>query len=248
MITFKSPAEMEAMRTAGKIVGGLLTALAKEVRPGKTTQELDRFAEAFILREGGGPAFKGYLGYPATICASVNDEVVHGIPGKRVLRDGDIVGVDVGALYKGLYADAARTFAVGKIDPAKQRLIDVTREALEIGIGQAVIGNRISDISHAVQKHVEKNGFSVVRQYVGHGIGTELHEDPQVPNFGEPKKGPAIKAGMALAIEPMVNAGTYAVKLESDGWTVKTADGMPSSHFEDTVLITNKGTENLTHA
>jgi len=248
MITFKSPAEMDAMRTAGKIVGRLLEAIAGEVRPGRTTKDLDRFAEEFIRREGGENAFKGYLGYPATICASVDDEVVHGIPGKRVLREGEIIGVDVGAKFKGLYADAARTFAVGRIDPAKQRLIDVAREALEVGIGQAIAGNRISDISHAVQKYVEKSGFAVVRQYVGHGIGTHLHEDPQVPNFGEPKKGPAIRAGMALAIEPMVNAGTHEVKLEQDGWTVRTADGKPSSHFEDTILITNEGTEILTHA
>ncbi len=237
---------MDAMRAAGKVVGRFLREVAAEIRPGRTTEELDRFAEEYIKKNGAEPAFKGYRGYPATICVSVNEEVVHGIPGKRVLREGDIVGIDVGAKVKGLYSDAARTFPVGRVEPAKQRLLDVAREALRLGISQAVSGNRVSDISHAVQCHVEGNGFQVVRQYVGHGIGTQLHEEPQVPNFGEPHQGPVIRPGMALAIEPMVNAGTHEVTLDRDGWTVRTSDGMPSSHFEDTVLVTEKGTENLT--
>ena len=248
MISLKSPAEMESMRAAGKVVGSLLKAIAAEVRPGRTTRDLDKFAEDFIRKAGAEPAFKGYCGFPATICVSVNEEVVHGIPGKRALKEGDIVGVDVGAKVNGLYADAARTFAVGHTEMVRQKLIDVAREALRAGIAEAVPGKRISDISNAVQKHVEKHGFSVVRNYVGHGIGTQLHEEPQVPNFGGPNKGPLIRAGMALAIEPMVNAGTHEVTLDKDGWTVRTKDGKPSSHFEDTILIREGKTEVLTDA
>ena len=246
MITIKSEREMEIMRRAGRIVSRLLEAVRDEVKPGVTTADLDRFAEAFIRKEGGIPAFKGYCGFPASICASINDEVVHGIPGKRALKSGDIIGVDVGAIVEGFYSDAARTFGVGAVDEEKRRLIEVTDIALAKGIEKAIAGNRISDISHAVQSYVEKQGLEVVRQYVGHGIGTQLHEEPQVPNFGKPNQGPTIKAGMALAIEPMVNAGTHKVVLGEDGWTVRTQDGRPSSHFEDTVLITGERTEILT--
>lgn len=234
------------MRKAGKVVAGLFEALAGRVKPGVSTDALDRFAEEYIRKEGAEPAFKGYRGYPSTICASVNDEVVHGIPDKRVLKEGDIVGIDVGAKIQGFYSDAARTFAVGKVDASRAKLIRVTREALQAGIEKARPGNRISDISNAVQSHAEKNGFQVVRDYVGHGIGTRLHEEPQVPNYGPAGEGPVIREGMALAIEPMVNAGGFQVKLESDGWTVRTLDGSPSAHFEDTVLITADGTENVT--
>lgn len=246
MITIKSEREMEIMRRAGRIIGKLLSRIGAEVKPGVTTARLDRIAEDFIRAEGAVPAFKGYYGFPATICASINDEVVHGIPGSRALKEGDIIGIDVGAKLEGFYSDAARTFAVGKVDGEMRRLIEVAETALDKGIEAAVAGNRISDISHAVQTYVESHGFEVVRQYVGHGIGTQLHEEPQVPNFGKPHQGPTIKPGMALAIEPMVNAGTHQVVLGSDGWTVRTQDGRPSSHFEDTVLITGERTEILT--
>jgi len=220
--------------------------MEKETKPGVTTQRLDEIAEAFVRSEGAQPAFKGYYGYPATICASVNEEVVHGIPGKRVLKDGDIIGIDVGVILDGFYSDAARTFAVGKVDPESQRLIDVTREALVKGIGQAVAGNRLSDISWAVQSFAEKEGFSVVRQYVGHGIGKNLHEEPQVPNFGKPHEGPTLVEGMALAIEPMLNAGTHEVEVLPDGWTVVTKDGKRSGHFEQTIFVGKNKAEIVT--
>ena len=234
------------MRRAGRIVSKLLKLMEKETKPGVTTQQLDEIAEAFVRSEGAQPAFKGYYGYPATICASVNEEVVHGIPGKRVLKEGDVIGVDVGVILDGFYSDAARTFAVGKVDPESQRLIDVTREALARGIGQAVVGNRLSDISWAVQSFAEKEGFSVVRQYVGHGIGKSLHEEPQVPNFGKPHQGPELVEGMALAIEPMLNAGTHEVEVLPDGWTVVTKDGKRSGHFEQTIFVGKNKAEIVT--
>ncbi len=245
-IRLKSEREFELMRKAGRIVAKLWKELERQVKPGVTTAELDKFAENFIRSNGGEPAFKGYYGFTGTICASVNDEVVHGIPGKRVLEDGDIVGIDTGAKVGGFYSDAARTYAVGKINSVKRKLIDAARESLDKGIAEVKAGKHIGDISHAVQKHVESMGFDVVRQYVGHGIGIELHEEPQVPNFGKAGTGPKIEPGMALAIEPMVNAGTHKVFLCEDGWTVRTFDGKPSSHFEDTVLVTSKGTEIVT--
>ena len=246
MITIKTEAELDKMRRAGRVVGKFLSAVAKHIRPGVTTGELDKLAEDMIRGEKAIPAFKGYHGFPATICASVNEEVVHGIPGKRVLKEGDILGVDVGAIVEGFYADAARTFPVGRIDEEKQKLLDVTRKALRKGIEQASAGNRISDISHAVQSVIEPYELGIVQQYVGHGIGKQLHEDPQVPNFGRPNQGPEIRPGMALAIEPMVNAGTHEVELAKDGWTVVTKDKRPSAHFENTVLILKKGFEGTT--
>lgn len=233
----KTKPELDLMRRAGGIVSDLLKLLQKEARPGVSTKALDEIAEDFILSREAEPAFKGYYGYPASICASVNEEVVHGIPGPRVLKDGDIVGIDVGVRLEGFYSDAARTFAIGSVDEESQRLIAAAREALNCGIGQAVEGNRLYDISWAVQSSAEAAGFSVVREYVGHGIGRNLHEEPQVPNFGKPHEGPRLVVGMALAIEPMLNAGTHEVKVLPDGWTVVTKDGRRSSHFEQTVFV-----------
>lgn len=234
------------MRQAGRVVADLLKLLSSEVREGVTTKRLDEIAEEFIRSQKAEPAFKGYYGYPATICASVNEEVVHGMPGKRTLKKGDIIGVDVGAIVKGFYADAARTFAVGGVDAASQKLMDVTREAMMKGIEQAVDGNHVGDISAAVQAHAEAHGFSIVREYVGHGIGRALHEEPQVPNFGRAGQGPVLREGMAIAIEPMVNAGGFEVKVLEDGWTVVTKDNKRSAHFEQTVLIGKKKAEIIT--
>jgi methionyl aminopeptidase len=246
MIVIKSPAEIEIMRGPNRIVGELLVYLKSLVKPGITTGELDKKAEVFIRKQGGIPAFKGYNGFPATICASINEEVVHGIPGKRELKEGDIIGIDLGAIKDGFYGDAARTFSVGKVDEASKRLMDVTETSLHKGIAQAVAGNRLYDISHAVQEHVEAAGFSVVRDFVGHGIGRQLHEDPQIPNYGSPHQGPLLEEGMVLAIEPMVNQGTWQVQVQGDGWTVVTADGKRSAHFENTIVITKNGPEILT--
>lgn len=234
------------MREAGRVVAITLAELEQAVRPGITTAELDRIAEKVIRKLGAIPAFKGYHGYPATICASVNEEVVHGIPGLRKLENGDIISIDVGAVLNGFYGDSARTFPVGDISPDARRLLAVTEESLYQGISQAKIGNRVSDISHAVQKYVESHGFSVVRDYVGHGIGTAMHEEPQVPNFGPPGRGHRLLPGMTLAIEPMVNMGEFNVKTLADGWTVVTLDGSLSAHFEHTIAITANGPEILT--
>lgn len=227
------------MREAGKVVAGALDKLAEAIEPGVTTAELDQIAEEYILSKGAKPAFKGLYGFPATICASVNEQVVHGIPGLRKLENGDIISIDVGAEINGYFGDHARTFAVGSIAAEQQKLLDVTRTSLAEGIKMARSGNRLSDISHAVQSYVEKNGFSVVRDYVGHGIGSKMHEEPQVPNFGRPGRGPRLKAGMTLAIEPMVNMGAYYVQTLPDNWTVVTRDGQPSAHFEHTIVITD---------
>ncbi len=245
-MVLKTKAELETMRRAGKVVAGLLVLMEKEARPGVTTKMLDEIAERYIRSQGAEPAFKGYHGYPASICASVNEEVVHGIPGDRLLEDGDIVGIDVGAKLDGFYSDAARTFAIGKVDAESLKLIDVTREAMKQGIAKAVEGNRLSDISHAVQQYAEKHGFGVVRKYTGHGIGRNLHEEPQVPNFGKPNQGPKLVEGMALAIEPMLNAGTYEVEELSDGWTVVTKDGKRSAHFEQSIVVGKGKPEVLT--
>ncbi len=246
MIIIKSSDEIARMRKPNRIVAELLDYLEGLIRPGISTKELDTRAETFIVKRGGRPAFKGYHGFPATICASVNEEVVHGIPGKRRLKEGDIVGIDLGVILDGFYGDAAKTFAVGKIDRQAQRLMKVTEESLYKGIEQAVPGNRLYDISHAVQTHAERAGFSVVRDFVGHGIGRELHEEPQVPNYGPPHQGPKLEAGMTIAIEPMINEGTWQVKVLKDGWTVVTADGKRSAHFEHTIAITENGPEILT--
>lgn len=229
------------MREAGRVTAAALRLVGDAVRPGVTTRELDGIAEEYIRSQGAQPAFKGYHGFPATLCTSVNEQVVHGIPGKRVLREGEIVSVDCGAIVDGYYGDSARTFAVGAIDAETARLLAVTAASLEAGIEQCVAGGRLSDISHAVQSVVESAGFSVVREYVGHGIGRSMHEEPQVPNYGKPGRGPELRTGIVLAIEPMVNAGSHAVHALDDGWTVVTDDARPSAHFEHTVAITADG-------
>jgi len=229
--------EVEAIRAAAQLVARTLQLMRREVRAGVTTIELDRMAEEFIRSHGGRPSFKGYRGFPVSICSSVNDEVVHGIPGPRELREGDIVGIDVGVELEGYHGDAAWTFAVGEISQEAQRLLEVTREALALGIAQARPGGRIGDISHAVQTHVEAAGLSVVRELVGHGIGREMHEEPQVPNYGPPGRGPRLMVGQVLAIEPMVNIGGAEVVTGSDGWTIATRDGSLSAHFEHTVAV-----------
>lgn len=230
------------MRAAGRLVGQVLTAMAGAVAPGVTTADLDALAEQLIVDAGAIPAFKGYHGYPATICASVNDEVIHGIPsGKRILQPGDIISIDVGAALGGYYGDSAITLPVGPISEAAAKLLRVTDESLYKAIEMVKPGGRVSDIGHAVQAHVEAHGFSVVREFVGHGIGQQMHEDPQVPNYGEPGRGPRLAEGMVLAIEPMVNAGKPAVKVLSDGWTAVTRDRSLAAHFEHTVAVTADG-------
>ena len=239
MIVCRSAAELEQMREAGRLVGEVLTELAAAVAPGISTADLDALAEKRIRQAGATPAFKGYHGYPATICASVNDEVIHGIPsGRRVLNEGDVISIDVGASMNGYFGDSAVTLPVGKISEKAATLLRVTEESLHKAIEAARPGNRVSDIGHAVQKHVEAYGFSVVREFVGHGIGQKMHEEPQVPNYGQPGHGPRLTEGMVLAIEPMVNAGSPAVKVLADGWTAVTRDGGLSAHFEHTVAVT----------
>jgi methionyl aminopeptidase len=245
MVYLRDRKEIEAIRAAAQLVARTLAMLEGEIGPGVTTGELDRKAEAFIRAHGGRPAFKGYRGFPASICPSINDEVVHGIPGDRTLAEGDLVGVDVGVEIDGYFGDAARTFAVGRVSPEADRLLAVTREALMHGIAQACPGRRIGDISHAIQQHAESNGFSVVRTLVGHGIGRQMHEEPQVPNYGPPDRGPRLMAGQVLAIEPMVNAGGPDVVTRPDGWTVVTSDGSLSAHFEHTVAVGKDGPEIL---
>jgi methionyl aminopeptidase len=238
----KNNDEISIMHEANQIVAETLCMLQDIVEPGITTLELDRLAEELCTKRNALPAFKGYRGFPGSLCVSINEEVVHGIPSrKRKLRKGDILSVDFGVKYKGYYGDSAVTIPVGKIDSEKQRLLDVTRESLDRAIAQAVPGNRIADISRAVQEFVENEGFSIVRQFVGHGIGTSLHEGPEIPNFHQGERSPLLIAGMVLAIEPMVNMGTYKVKVLRDGWTVITADKKPSAHFEHSVAVTEKG-------
>jgi methionyl aminopeptidase len=229
------------MAKASKVVAEALEVVRKAVKPGITTDELDRLAEMEIRTRGAQPAFKGYRNYPKTLCASVNEQVVHGIPSKRVLKEGDIIGLDLGAIVDGFYGDSAVTIGVGEIDEKAARLIRVTEEALALGIEQAMVGNRLSDISHAVQQHVEVAGYSVVTEFVGHGIGRQLHEEPQVPNYGKPGQGPRLQHGMVLAIEPMVNMGGAAVRVLDDRWTAVTADGSWSAHFEHTIAIQPEG-------
>jgi methionyl aminopeptidase len=238
VIHLRSSEEVEKIRTSARMVGECLDLLGSLVAPGVTTADLDRAAEQFVRDQGALPAFKGYRGYPATLCVSVNDVVVHGIPDRgTVLADGDIVGCDMGVIIDGWYGDSARTFPVGAIDAENRRLLDVTREAMHAGIAQAVEGNRIGDIGHAVQAHVEAAGLSIVRDLVGHGIGRQLHEDPQVPNYGRPGKGLKLSVGQVLAIEPMVNIGRADVYTKADGWTVVTRDGLRSAHFEHTIAV-----------
>lgn len=234
------------MRDAGRVVAETFEVLKEMVKPGVTTKELDQEAEDFIVRKGAKPAFKGYGGFPGTLCTSVNEEVVHGIPGLRKLENGDIISIDCGAVINGFVGDSALTLPVGTISQEAQQLLRVTEESLYAGIAQAVEGNRLSDVSNAVQKCVEKQGMSVVRDYVGHGIGAKMHEDPQIPNFGPPGRGPRLKKGMTLAIEPMVNLGTFEVRTLEDDWTVVTLDGRLSAHFEHTIAITDDTPEILT--
>lgn len=246
MIELKNANQLVRMRKAGRIVAETLALIREHAKPGVTTLELDRIAEEYIRAQGAIPAFKGYNGFPATLCTSVNEQVVHGIPGLRSLESGDIISIDCGALIEGYFGDAAVTLPIGEVSEDLLKLLRVTEESLMMGIAQAKIGNRLYDVSNAVQTHVEANGFSVVRDYVGHGIGRAMHEDPQIPNFGKPGRGPRLEVGMALAIEPMVNMGTYKVQTLKDHWTVVTKDKRPSAHFEHTVAITENGLEILT--
>jgi len=244
MITIKSPREIETMAAAGRIVAETLVLVARTVRPGISTEELDRVAEAFIRSHPGAkPSFKGLYDFPATLCTSINQEVVHGIPSsKRVLQPGDLLSVDVGVWLDGLHADAAATFPVGKVSPDAERLLAVTRQALTAGVAEARAGNHVGDIGHAVQQVAEGAGYSVVRELVGHGIGSSFHEDPQVPNYGKPRRGPRLMPGMTIAIEPMVNVGAAEIRTLEDKWTVVTEDGSLSAHFEHTVAISENGT------
>lgn len=246
MIIIKNNKEIDLMRSAGKIVAETLLLIEEKVRPGITTAELDRIAEEFITKHGARPSFKGLYGFPASLCISVNEQVVHGIPGGYVLKDGDIVSVDCGANINGFHGDAARTFGVGNITKEAEKLINVTRESFFKGIEYAKVGNRLTDISHEIQNYVEAAGFSVVRDFVGHGIGRVVHEDPDIPNYGRPGRGPKLVEGMALAIEPMVNVGNYKVRTLSNDWTVVTSDGSLSAHYENTIVILPDGPEILT--
>ena len=241
MIVCKSPEEVAKMRAANALVAGVLGELREAVKPGVTAQELDEVAEMRVREAGAVPAFKGYHGYPATLCVSINDAVVHGIPSPRKLAEGDIVSLDMGVVLDGYYGDSAVTVGVGTISDAAEELLDVTRDALHLAIDCARVGRRVSDLGYAVQTHVESRGFSVVREFVGHGIGTQLHEEPQIPNYGAPGRGPYLKEGMVLAIEPMVNAGRAAVRVLDDGWTAVTVDGSLSAHFEHSVAVSKDG-------
>ena len=241
MIILKTPDEIAVMAKASRVVAEALLVLKDAVKPGVTTDELDKLAESEIRARGAMPAFKGYRNYPKTLCASVNEQVVHGIPSKRVLKEGDIVGLDLGAIVGGFYGDSAVTVGVGRIDEKTATLVRVTEESLRLAIQQAQVGNRLSDISHAVQRHVEAAGYSVVTEFVGHGIGRQLHEEPQVPNYGKPGQGPRLQSGMVLAIEPMVNMGGSAVRVLDDRWTAVTVDGSLSAHFEHTIAIQPSG-------
>ena len=241
MIVCKSPEEVAKMRAANALVAGVLGELRETVKPGVTAQELDAVAEMRVREAGATPAFKGYHGYPATLCVSINDAVVHGIPSPRKLVEGDIVSLDMGVVLDGYYGDSALTVGVGTISDDAAELLDVTRDALHLAIDCARVGQRVSDLGYAVQTHVESRGFSVVREFVGHGIGTQLHEEPQIPNYGKPGRGPYLKEGMVLAIEPMVNAGRAAVRVLDDGWTAVTVDGSLSAHFEHSVAVSKDG-------
>ncbi len=246
MINIKSDMEIQYMRNAGKVVAEALAIVEQVVKPGITTAEIDKLAEEFIIKQGAKPSFKGYCGFPASICTSVNDEVVHGIPTNRILLEGDIISIDCGAMLNGYHGDAARTFPVGKVSKEAEMLIEVTKNSFFKGIEKAIIGNRLSDISAAIQCYAEMHGYSVVRDFVGHGIGKSVHEDPEVPNYGIPSRGPKLVHGMVLAIEPMINIGKHYVKVKPNGWTVVTRDGSLSAHYENTVAIIKNGPEILT--
>ncbi len=246
MITIKKPNEIEKMRVAGKLTGDVLKMIEEHIKPGVTTAHVNKLIHEYILSHDAKPSFLGYHGYPASACVSVNDVVVHGIPGDRVLQEGDIVSVDVGVIKDGWQGDAARTFAVGKIDPAAQKLIDVTRECFFKGIAQAHAGRRLGDVGEAIQRHAESYGFGVVREMVGHGIGRQMHEDPSVPNYGKAGTGVLLKRGYTLAIEPMINAGSFKIRFDSDGWTTRSVDGSLSAHYENTIVVNEGDPEILT--
>jgi methionyl aminopeptidase len=246
MITCRTPEEIEKLRHSGRVVRQILEETRERTRPGVATLELEKYVEKRLAQLGAQPASKGYRGYPWCLCVSVNNQIVHGMPSDRKLREGDIAGIDLGVIVDGYYGDSALTVPVGRIGERAQKLLRVTQEALELGIQKARVGNRVGDISAAVQEHVEKNGFSVVREFVGHGIGREYHEEPQVPNFGQPGRGPLLKEGMVFTIEPMVNAGGAALRVLDDNWTAVTADGEPSAHFEHMVAVTRNGPDVLT--
>lgn len=246
MIVLKTPDEIKRMSEACRIVAEALDEISKNITPGITTRDIDKIAETLIVSKGAKPAFKGYRNYPSTVCASVNEQVVHGIPSLKKLKNGDIVSIDIGTFYKGFYGDAAVTLPVGDINDSAKKLVNVTEQSLRTGLEKAVAGNRLSDISSAIQGYAESAGFSVVRNFVGHGIGRELHEDPQIPNYGKPGGGPQLREGMTLAIEPMINAGGWEVKVLDDGWTAVTRDGSLSAHFEHTIAVTKNGCDILT--
>jgi len=247
MIPLKSKQDIEMLRKSGKILAKVMQKLQEFLKAGIKTSEIDRLAQELLYREGAIAAFKGYKGFPANICTSVNEEVVHGIPGERKIKEGDVVSLDLGVNYKGYFSDAAITVPIGKVDSKVKKLIDVTRKALSEGIKQARLNNHLSDISYAIQTYVERHGFSVVRQFVGHGVGYSLHEEPEIPNFGRPHHGPLLKSGMVLAIETMVNMGGWECKILDNGWTAVTKDGLASAHFEHTLAITERGPEILTN-
>ena len=246
MIPLKSEKDLEMIRRSGKILSRVMQKLCASIQEGLTTQAIDQLAEVLVSKEDATPAFKGYKGFPANICTSINEEIIHGIPGERKLKNGDIISLDLGVNYKGYFSDAAITTAVGKVNPRIKKLIEVTKAALAQGIKQARQDNQLSDISYAIQSFVEGKGFSVVRDFVGHGIGHNLHEEPEIPNFGRPHQGPVLKTGMVFAIEPMVNMGSWESRVVENGWTAVTKDGLPSAHFEHTVAITENGPEILT--
>ncbi|KPK99106.1 MAG: methionine aminopeptidase [Omnitrophica WOR_2 bacterium SM23_72] len=247
MIPIKSENDLKMLKDSGRILAMALEKVQELIQPGLTTAEIDRLAEELVVREGAQCAFKGYKGFPASVCTSINEEIVHGIPGNRRLKEGDIISLDLGVNFKGYFSDAAVTLPVGRVSPYLRKLIEVTRGALFKGIKQARIDNNLSDISHTIQLHVEKNGYSVVRQFVGHGIGFQLHEEPEIPNFGRPHQGPRLKKGMVFAIEPMVNMGTWESEVLENGWTAVSKDKSPSAHFEHTVAITERGPQILTN-
>jgi methionyl aminopeptidase len=246
VIIKKSPAEIEQMARAGDILVRTMDLMASKIRPGVTTGELDKAAERFIRSQGAVPAFKGYRGFPGSICTSPNDMVVHGIPGRFQLSPGDVLSVDIGVIYDGWVADAARTFPVGEVSPVAARLLEVTRESLFHGVEQCVPGNRLGDLGHAIQEHVEGAGFSIIRSLVGHGIGRNMHEEPQIPNYGQPGKGTPLEEGMVLAVEPMTTAGRHLVRMGDDGWAIYSQDGSVTAHFEFTIAITADGPRILT--
>ncbi|WP_350343831.1 type I methionyl aminopeptidase [Proteinivorax tanatarense] len=246
MIIIKSSREIGLLAEAGRITAEAHKVVSQAIKPGVTTKELDNIVEDYLLSKGAQPAFKGYHGFPASICASVNEEVVHGIPGGKTLKNGDIISIDIGAKINGYHGDAAKTYAVGEVSSEINQLLKVTEESLMLGIEKATVGNRLYDISAAIQQHVERFNYGIVKDYAGHGIGQKMHEAPEIPNYGKPGQGPRLKAGMALAIEPMINLGTHKVKTLKDGWTVVTLDKKPSAHFEHTIVITENGPEIMT--